>query len=904
MLELLEFFRFKGMHLRQHTISSAVENTCQWLPTTPAFDDWINRKNVEKHAGLLQITGKLGSGKSTLMKRLYDTTRFSSRNNDEVCVAGFFFNKRGATLEHSARGLFHALLYQLGSSHTASLGPVRGYSLDELEALEESLDHASYLQKLKSIIIEIFSSKAYAPPRTVVLIDALDECDAADALNTGYFFGRLARLAYEADVKLNICISRREYPSLTIRDSLQINMETYNHMDIRQYIKQKLDPVVPDAKDAQLIQDKIAERSNGIFLWVVLAVEGILKDAENGKNAKYMLERTTALPKALEDLFTTLLHDIDPKERRTALWLFYWATLTTGHLRVGEWHHILAFIRDPVPSSLKDWKGSVHYTETDVQLERQIRSLSQGLVEVRTGVDITEMASEAGSVLAGAGSLDSSLGDSRIVQPIHETVAQFFINGHANHVFGLDTSYDFVGGGHLLIAGTCLDYIGIRELDRLVAARQLQESPPAPLGFTGGDQHAAVVGVDLDFGGEAFTTDEAIPILDLRYPTDDAIPISRTPIPRQQISRTPWGLSYDLPDNELSSAMLHKMPSFEGNWLQDGVIQDPETGMWYHPTGPPRRPPLRHRQSGTSFMSSASAHSLHSIKPHSYHNSPWGTPSNSAPVSPRIAPVVSRPAGPETAEGHDRRQSTDSLNRMSRLSLFRGGGSTLEATQSELVDMPPPRSWGSGDLSWAAADNNNNNSQAGSSELYHQPHGPMSDELFRTLQSMASLYDPPDLYASLHEEQLPPPPEDLDPSDPDLVPHEQEPRFNGDLYTPTLVRGYGNKREGWCGICKPGRWLVLKNSAYWYDRCFTHGISAVTGHPFREPQEVRRMDGNPDVWEGLCGSCNDWISLMSSKKKGSTWFRHACKVSIFRFHRQYIPCMIFACQQFLFLTPF
>ncbi len=165
----------------------------------------------------------------------------------------------------------------------------------------------------------------------------------------------------------------------------------------------------------------------------------------------------------------------------------------------------------------------------------------------------------------------------------------------------------------------------------------------------------------------------------------------------------------------------------------------------------------------------------------------------------------------------------------------------------------------------------------------------LSHGLFRMLQSNADphalhshypdLSDPPDLYASLHEEQVPPPPEDMNPADPDLVPHEQELRFDGDLYTPRWVRGHGNKREGWCGICKPGRWLVLKNSAFWYDKSFTHGISAATGSAFQEPQETRRMDGNPDVWEGLCGSCNDWVALVSSKKKGTTWFRHAYKVS-------------------------
>ncbi|KAF8418836.1 hypothetical protein EV426DRAFT_634516 [Tirmania nivea] len=141
----------------------------------------------------------------------------------------------------------------------------------------------------------------------------------------------------------------------------------------------------------------------------------------------------------------------------------------------------------------------------------------------------------------------------------------------------------------------------------------------------------------------------------------------------------------------------------------------------------------------------------------------------------------------------------------------------------------------------------------------------------------ADLADPPDLYASLQEEQILPPPEDMYPEDPDMKPHEQELRFEGDLYTPRWVRGHGNKREGWCGICKPGRWLVLKNSAFWYDKSFTHGISAATGQQFVEPKEVRRMDGNPDVWEGLCHSCNEWVALVSNKKKGTTWFRHAYK---------------------------
>lgn len=165
----------------------------------------------------------------------------------------------------------------------------------------------------------------------------------------------------------------------------------------------------------------------------------------------------------------------------------------------------------------------------------------------------------------------------------------------------------------------------------------------------------------------------------------------------------------------------------------------------------------------------------------------------------------------------------------------------------------------------------------------------LSQGAFRTLHSSVNphgygldhytnLSDPPDLLGPLREEQLAPPAEDMNPEDPELVPHEQELRFDNDLYTPRWVRGHGNKREGWCGICKPGRWLVLKNSAYWYDKSFTHGVSAATGQAFEGPRETRRMEGNADVWEGLCGSCGEWIALVSSKKKGTTWFRHAYKV--------------------------
>ncbi|MBE7182669.1 MAG: DUF4451 domain-containing protein [Terriglobus roseus] len=115
----------------------------------------------------------------------------------------------------------------------------------------------------------------------------------------------------------------------------------------------------------------------------------------------------------------------------------------------------------------------------------------------------------------------------------------------------------------------------------------------------------------------------------------------------------------------------------------------------------------------------------------------------------------------------------------------------------------------------------------------------------------------------------------MNPEDPELVPQWHEPRFPGDLYTPKWVRGHGGKREGWCGICKPGRWLVMKNSMYWYDKSFTHGVCAPIGAAFQGPLDTRAVG---DEWEGLCGSCGAWVPLLNRKKGRTTWFRHVYKV--------------------------
>lgn len=118
----MRFLEFPNMASKLQTINRAFDNPCEWLPTVTTFNEWMESSSKdEQHPCLLQIVDKPGSGKSTLMIHLVDSTRSFCSGGDTV-VIDFFFNSRGEQLEHCMRGLLRALLYQLINSHPACLG--------------------------------------------------------------------------------------------------------------------------------------------------------------------------------------------------------------------------------------------------------------------------------------------------------------------------------------------------------------------------------------------------------------------------------------------------------------------------------------------------------------------------------------------------------------------------------------------------------------------------------------------------------------------------------------------------------------------------------------------------------------------------------------------------------------
>ncbi|KAK7416368.1 hypothetical protein QQZ08_012025 [Neonectria magnoliae] len=469
----LESLWFPAINTRHQSLERPAEQTGRWLFENESYQDWFNNRNQEQHLGLLWLKGKPGTGKSTLMKEAFRRAA-SGKARSDYRTAAFFFSAKGDELEHSPLGLFRSLLYQLLPGDGDNLRRFKDIWDDKDLAKRDVGSKKTSWQavELTSFFESIFVKQT--KKRTIIFVDALDECDSDKIRHMAYFWRRITRSAHVAGAYLSVCLSSRHFPSVTVGNCPEIITEEHNSHDVATYLDQRFQlGIATQEPHWKLLRDAILEKSAGVFLWVVLVVDDVLRNWDDGKDMQYLTRRVKNVPEALETLFSEMLSSLSPETRQVTVRFFQWVILAAKPLRLHEWHHIMAFIRQPAPASLREWRRSDHFTANDDQLERQIRSVSRGLVEVKkTKVDESaDQGFEALSVYAGAGSLNFEHGDTRIVQVIHESVRDFFLSNDGFSVLDPGLGNHAIANGHLAIMATCLDYLNITELDALVQAR-------------------------------------------------------------------------------------------------------------------------------------------------------------------------------------------------------------------------------------------------------------------------------------------------------------------------------------------------------------------------------------------------------------------------------------------------
>jgi len=122
------------MNERVGEVEDAHPHTFDWVFTSreTGFLDWLHGSD-----GLFWITGKPGSGKSTLMKYLVEDSRtkegLSQHGLSILAMPAFFFHARGFETEKSFDGLLRSILFQLLSKIPALVESVANIYQEDIE---------------------------------------------------------------------------------------------------------------------------------------------------------------------------------------------------------------------------------------------------------------------------------------------------------------------------------------------------------------------------------------------------------------------------------------------------------------------------------------------------------------------------------------------------------------------------------------------------------------------------------------------------------------------------------------------------------------------------------------------------------------------------------------------------
>jgi hypothetical protein len=429
--ECLRSLSFFNIDDRKANIALPHQDTCNWLFKTWQFQKWRDRNDLPSHNGVLWIKGNPGAGKSTLMKHalLYCQETFK----DHV-IAAYFFNARGNLLEKTPLGMLRSLLYQLLDQDPILCERLIPMFLDKQK--KHGKEWEWHIGELKNFLLSEMKRPQCKP--LLFLIDALDECNEPEARDVVSFLESLSVNAIDAKNILNICLSSRYYPNISIKRTLEllVEEETEHDQDIIKYVQRKLR--VTDKE----IEKELLQKASHIFMWVVLVVEMLNKAFDDG-DIRAMRKKLREVPSDLDEVFSTLLNKDNTDKQETVLML-QWVLFAERLLKPEELY--FAVLAGAEPEGLGAWN---RFNDTPEIIKRFITKTSKGLVEVRKGHAETY----SGKVPA------------ETVQFIHGSVNDFLLRYKRLQTLDPVLESRAIGASHDRLAACCMSYIIIDELE-------------------------------------------------------------------------------------------------------------------------------------------------------------------------------------------------------------------------------------------------------------------------------------------------------------------------------------------------------------------------------------------------------------------------------------------------------
>ncbi|KAH7072170.1 hypothetical protein BKA63DRAFT_474270 [Paraphoma chrysanthemicola] len=381
--------QFTDMDTRYQKIAKAHEQTFEWIFRPPRDENWSNFPAwlETDRESLYWITAKPAAGKSTLLKFIYNDDRTSMHlkhwaGDKKLINCAFYFWNSGGPMQMSEEGMRRTLL------HSALLQAPELWEVLFPSKMEEFILFSDpWLKPITSTEINCAFQQllegAGSQYRLFMFIDGLDEFGGDHSHLVAFVQGLLS-----PDVK--VCVSSRPWP--VFEDAFQhqprLRLENLTYNDIKYYVTSRFSSSqgyyerqleTPD--EVENLIESITHKASGVFLWVQLVTDSLLKGLAAGERLEELQCRLNAVPVDLEELFWKILTQVEDGYRRNMSQLFQIMRASAEPLTVLD----MSYADDPdTDIVLKTQFGRLESEKAKgraLRMRRRLNTCCKGLLE-------------------------------------------------------------------------------------------------------------------------------------------------------------------------------------------------------------------------------------------------------------------------------------------------------------------------------------------------------------------------------------------------------------------------------------------------------------------------------------------------------------------------------------------
>lgn len=359
-------------------------------------------------------------------------------------ILKFFFYAQGDPHQRSASGLLESFLYQLLKTKRDLLHGLTS-SLSRKDGTNGARNtwewHRDKLPThLKDCLLETLTSSSLT-----LLVDAIDECEEGSRDRIYRFLHDLCQETQSGSNRFPVCVSCRPYPAVVDISKFEICVDKHNDKDIQAYLQQELDLLGVSRNSKSEFENNVVDRACGVFQWVSLIVLQIRQMHKDGASLKFMLNKVSKTPQQLDELYLQILGAIQDGEVSKAWRLLIWPCFAARPLTLDELRHAIVFDPQHPFTSLQEYPDCEDMCDDLEGMERQMRSLSKGLLQARTE------------------------GQQRVAEFVHQSVGNF-LQRRGLEILLERTQYtssadvDVTGLAHEYMSKVCLGYLFMEDI--------------------------------------------------------------------------------------------------------------------------------------------------------------------------------------------------------------------------------------------------------------------------------------------------------------------------------------------------------------------------------------------------------------------------------------------------------